>query len=357
VLDFTSALYLGMQHPSRSLPPWEQLTRGVPAALEEPERASDVAGDLAALTGCERVLLSPSTLHLFWDVFGSGLVRGRPVFVDAGAYPIARWGTERAAAQGGAVADFPHHDAEALAAVVRRSGSSGRRPVVVTDGLCPSCGGPAPLREYLKVVQRCRGTLVIDDTQALGILGAPGRPGQTWGTGGGGSLRWHGLEDEGVLVISSLAKGFGAPVAMLGGDRAAVLRFERDSETRVHCSPPSAASISAAAHAIAVNQARGDTLRRRLDTLLRRFRTRLAAHGIGAIGDLFPVQTLAPSKRWSATALHEALLRMGVRTVVHRDRHGRGARLSLLITAGHRPADIDYAVSCVARGYAAQRTA
>jgi 8-amino-7-oxononanoate synthase len=36
VLDFTSALYLNMQHASRDLPGWEQLTLGKPAALEAP---------------------------------------------------------------------------------------------------------------------------------------------------------------------------------------------------------------------------------------------------------------------------------------------------------------------------------
>src|SRR4029077_17824252 len=33
VLDFTSALYLGMKHPSGSLRSWSHFTRGVPAAL------------------------------------------------------------------------------------------------------------------------------------------------------------------------------------------------------------------------------------------------------------------------------------------------------------------------------------
>ena len=33
VVDFTSALYLGMRHPSWSLRPWVQFTMGRPAAL------------------------------------------------------------------------------------------------------------------------------------------------------------------------------------------------------------------------------------------------------------------------------------------------------------------------------------
>ena len=36
VLDFTSALYLGLRHPSSSLRPWSGLTTGKPAVLEPP---------------------------------------------------------------------------------------------------------------------------------------------------------------------------------------------------------------------------------------------------------------------------------------------------------------------------------
>ena len=49
---------------------WDRLTLGKPAALESPPGAREVEGELAALTGCERAVLAPSTLHLFWDLFG-----------------------------------------------------------------------------------------------------------------------------------------------------------------------------------------------------------------------------------------------------------------------------------------------
>jgi 8-amino-7-oxononanoate synthase len=92
VLDFTSALYLGLHHPKASLRPWEQLTTGRPAALEEPPGARAVAHKLAALVGCEGAVLVPSTLHLFWDLFGM-LAHARVIiYMDAGAYPIAGWG-------------------------------------------------------------------------------------------------------------------------------------------------------------------------------------------------------------------------------------------------------------------------
>src|ERR1700745_2783322 len=100
MLDFTSALYLGMRHPSCALRPWSQFTTGVPAALGWLPEAWSIAHEFAALQGCEGGVLGTSTLHQFWDLFG---ILGRQqvaIHVDAGAYPIARWGVERAAARG-----------------------------------------------------------------------------------------------------------------------------------------------------------------------------------------------------------------------------------------------------------------
>lgn len=92
MINFASALYLGMHHPSQLLQSWQQLTLGVPAALAEPPGAEEVAGKLAQLQGSEQGVLLPSTLHLFWDLFG--MLNQQPValFLDDGAYAIARWG-------------------------------------------------------------------------------------------------------------------------------------------------------------------------------------------------------------------------------------------------------------------------
>ena len=143
MLDFTSALYLGLRHPSPSLRPWRALTTGKPAALEPPPDASGVAQELAALQGCERATLLPSTLHLFWDLFGV-LARDRVrIYMDAGSYAIARWGVERAAARDIPVRSFPHHDAAAARKLIERDRASSGYPIIVADGLCPKCGKPS----------------------------------------------------------------------------------------------------------------------------------------------------------------------------------------------------------------------
>ena len=58
-------------------------------------------------------------------------------------------------------------------------------------------------------------------------------------------MRRAGLSgNDGIVVGASLAKAFGAPLAMLAGSAAVVGEFERQSATRVHCSPPSVAAVA-----------------------------------------------------------------------------------------------------------------
>jgi len=345
-LNFTSALYLGLRHPSALLRPWPQLTAGVPAALAEPASAECVAARIARLMGCERAVLAPSTLHLFWDLFGTDAFRDRPVLLDDGTYPIARWGAERAAMRGARVTRFDHYDSRALH---RRLAAAGRRPVVICDGVCPSCGRAAPIRDYSEAVARRGGTLLVDDTQGLGILGDRRSSLAPWGSGGGGVLRWSGVSGQDVLAINSLAKGFGVPMAVLAGSGDAVRRFEDESETRVHCSPPSVAMVHAAEHALDVNESKGDALRARLFRLVFRFRRALEARKVRVEGGLFPVQSVSAGAVVTTDRLHELLLRSGVRTVLHRDRHDGAPRLSFLITARHTPGEIDAAADAVHR--------
>ena len=317
-------------------------------ALALPAGHERVAQTLADLKGCERAMLSPSTLHLFWDLFGVLARRSIAIYLDAGTYPIARWGVERAEARGIPVRCFPHHDTEALRHWLRKDAPLHRRPWVVADGFCPACGRPAPMGAYLESARALGGHLVIDDTQALGILGHSPGPHAPYGKGGGGSLQWAGIGGPDVLVVSSLAKGFGAPVAVLAGSEAMVRHFEENSETRVHCSPPSAAVIHAAEHALAISERFGDRLRLRLAQLIRHFHNRLKGIGLSATGGLFPVQALVPPPGLDAKTLYDRLLQCGIWTVLHRGRNGHRPRIGFLVTARHRQDDIDRAVDALA---------
>src|SRR2546429_4651818 len=84
MLDFTSVLYLGIRHAHHTLRPWPQLTTGRPSTLEPAPEAIGVAQDLARLLRCERAVLAPSTLHLYWDLFDVLANEHIAIYADAG---------------------------------------------------------------------------------------------------------------------------------------------------------------------------------------------------------------------------------------------------------------------------------
>lgn len=344
--DFTSSLYLGLHHASHTLRPWPALTQGRPAALQEFEEARAVAQALAALTGREAGALVPSTFQLFWDVLGV-LSRDQPieVFMDAATYPIARWGAACWAGRGMPLRVFRRHDADHLAALMRRPRQT--RAVVLADAVNPAGVAQPPLHAYSRLVQRQGGWLLLDDTQGLGLLGRAPCPRWPYGRGGGGSLLKLGLEGDHLLVGSSLAKAFGVPVAVLAGPAAWLQRFERLSAARQHMSPPSMAVVRAAEHALRVNRLAGDALREILVQRVRRLRHGLARHGIATDGGDFPLQTLRLPHDLDVGSLHRELMEDDVATVMHR-RAGHAWGLSLLLNAGHRATDVDTAVDRIA---------
>lgn len=344
MLEFTSALYLSLQHPSWSLPAWTSLTLGKPAALEEPPGMRAVEQELAVLTGCEDVMLASSTLHGFFDLFAILAGPGTAVFIDRSSYPIALWAAQHAACEESTTAFFRSHDAAELRRMLSRS--PGGRPLIVTDGLSPASGTVAPIAEYQDLAARCGGYVLVDDTQALGVVGASANASRPYGIGGGGSLRNAGVHSDEVIVVNSLAKAFGVPVAMVGGSAPLIARLRSSSPMRTHCSPPSVAVIAAAAQALEQNRRHGEVLRARLARNVARLRSGLKQLGIAASRSLFPTQ---PLRLPSATAVlvHSTLLQQGVRTVLQRNQKS-GAQLTFVITARHTLHEIDEALESLA---------
>lgn len=348
MLDFSSALYLGLRHGSHDLRPFGALTTGTPAALREPREAASIAADLADLVGVERATLARSTLHAFWDlftVFGSEPAR---VLADAGSYPIAHWGAERARLRGAQFITFRHHAPDALEGKLGSPTRNGRTWIVV-DGFCTGCGRLAPLADYLALARKTGARLVVDDTQALGVLGEGRSPQTPYGCGGGGSLRaTASAAGSDLLLVSSLAKGFGAPLTMIGGDRAAIERFEAMSQTRVHASPPTLADLRAAERALSVNREEGDRRRFRLVSLVARLRRGLRRLGLDLTPTWFPLQSVRHADEIGLTTLYRRLGELGVKAVLRRPVCSTAMDLAFLVTAGCLPEQLDDTIAAVA---------
>jgi len=335
-LDFTAAQYLGLCHPLGSLPGGLRLTTGVPAALQEPLLARGVAARIAALQGCEAGVVGPSSLHLLMDLLRMFAQEGRPLVLDSGAYTIACDAATHAKGLRAVVVRCKHYDVSVARLLARRH-TGGPGPIFIVDGWCPGCGRVAPIRGLAAVAASCGGRLVIDDTQALGVLGR--RTSRSpFGIGGGGALRWSGTTAGGIIVVASLAKAFGAPLAILSGPSYDIERFRAAADLRAHCSPPSNAALAAAARALAMNATTGQALRRSLSHRVLLFRTLLARRGVPLVGTLpFPVVSIPLAGQRTARRVQRNLRTLGIEAVVHVAQCGSGVHLSLFVSARHDP--------------------
>ena len=78
---------------------------------------------------------------------------------------------------------------------------------------------------------------MVDETQAMGLLGHSHYPQAPFGLGGGRSLRWNELESPNVFYVSFLAKGFGVSIAVFSGRTKWLSGLERIAE-HLSIAPP-----------------------------------------------------------------------------------------------------------------------
>lgn len=340
MLDFTSALYLGP--PTFTVPANMALTTGRPAALQEPGWCHRIAEAVAQRQGLETGLLAPSTLHLFWDVLALAPPKAA-VFIDQAMYPIGHWGAARAALRGLPVVSFNADNLSALRRLLHLYRQQGRIPWLLTDGWRLTQEGPAPLRCYQELLRPdLRSILLLDDTQAFGVVGAKPSARHPLGQGGGGSLPYLGVHGPGIVCISSLAKGLGVPVAVLTGSRKWVTRFARRSTTRVHSSPVSNWHAWAAGQALQRDAAgAGDAARQQLTQRIREFRRKLGAAGWQPTGGCFPVQKLTLPTSVAALGLHSYLELQGIRALLLSNaQQPMVPQVAFCLRADHSSADI-----------------
>lgn len=338
--DFTSSLYLGMKHSSSELSGWQRLTTGVPAALWEATLSAQVGDRVAGMQGLEKGLTAPSTLHLYWDLFGF-LVR-QPVilFIDQKIYPVSRYGIEKLLLHNRPVHTFRHFDAAQVARLVKKEVTGSAIPVVVSDGWCPACGRAAPLQQYAAIVKPFNGMVIVDDTQAFGILGAAKQTWQPYGKGGGGLLPWLSLQSPSIITIVSLAKGLGVPMSVISGTKTFINAFAAHSQTRVNSSPVSQAHLQAALNAFRINRSEGDQRRAALYRNIGLLKTFLQEAGIFPQGGIFPVQTIRCSTRRQTIRLFEALKKERIRTVLITPHGEQQPALSFILRSDHTTGDI-----------------
>ena len=337
VTDFRSSLYLGMRHPARSLGAWTGLTTGVPAVLASTPGTAALEARIRDRLGTEAAVTSTSTLHALVDLRETH--PHRVALLDEHAYPVAWLAAGRAAGR------FRHHDPASLD---RRLAVSTRRALVLADGWCTTCGRAAPLARYAAAAAMHDAMLVVDDSQALGVVGPGSGRARPLGTGGTGTVAAAGLTGDGVTVlVASTAKAYGVPMAFVAGPALVIDRLRTAGPTRTHSSQPSAADVAALHRALDIDEARGDRLRRGLADRIGVFVRAFDGAPVRARPSTFPFVVLDLPAGTDPHLVEEFLRQRRVRASVVRGHHR--PHLAFLIRVDHTGSELVTAAALVRR--------
>ncbi len=215
-----------------------------------------------------------------------------------------------------------------------------RTVLIATDGVFSMDGVIAPLPEICDLAERYGALVMVDDSHALGVLGAHGR----------GTPEHHGVSERVDILTGTLGKALGgASGGFTSGSRGVVDLLRQRS--RPYLFSNSLAPIIAAASITAleiVEQAH--ELRARLVRNAQHFRAAVEAAGFETRGAGHPIIPVMVGEARDAQTLAAGLLERGVYAVgffypvVPRGE----ARIRVQVSAQHELADLDYAVEQLA---------
>nr|WP_233149660.1 glycine C-acetyltransferase [Kineosporia sp. A_224] len=239
---------------------------------------------------------------------------------------------------------YRNRDMADLERCLQESQDAGRR-LVATDGVFSMDGYLAPLDEICALADRYDALVMVDDSHAVGFVGAHG----------GGTPELFGVRDRVDVVTGTLGKALGGASGGYVSGRAELVALLRQ-RSRPYLFSNAVAPVVAAASLTAIDLAENsDALRAQLQANTRRFRERMTAEGFDIAPGEHPISPVMIGDAARAGRMADLLLDHGVYAigfsypVVPQGK----ARIRVQLSAAHTADDVD---RCVAAFVAARAT-
>jgi glycine C-acetyltransferase len=239
---------------------------------------------------------------------------------------------------------YRNRDMADLGRCLQESQDAGRR-LVATDGVFSMDGYLAPLDEICALADRYDALVMVDDSHAVGFVGAHG----------GGTPELFGVRDRVDVVTGTLGKALGGASGGYVSGRAELVALLRQ-RSRPYLFSNAVAPVVAAASLTAIDLAENsDALRAQLQANTRRFRERMTAEGFDIAPGEHPISPVMIGDAARAGRMADLLLDHGVYAigfsypVVPQGK----ARIRVQLSAAHTADDVD---RCVAAFVAARAT-
>ncbi|MEU8787293.1 glycine C-acetyltransferase [Streptomyces sp. NPDC048637] len=230
---------------------------------------------------------------------------------------------------------YANRDLADLERQLKEAGTAGRK-LIVTDGVFSMDGYVAPLREICDLADRYGAMVMVDDSHAVGFVGAGGR----------GTPELHGVMDRVDIITGTLGKALGGASGGYVAARAEIVALLRQ-RSRPYLFSNSLAPVIAAASLKVIDllESAGD-LRERLHANTALFRSRMTEEGFDILPGDHAIAPVMIGDAAEAARMAELLLERGVYVigfsypVVPQGQ----ARIRVQLSAAHSTEDVNRAV-------------
>jgi glycine C-acetyltransferase len=218
-----------------------------------------------------------------------------------------------------------------------RQASGARRRLIATDGVFSMDGYLAPLGEICELADRHDAMVMVDDSHAVGFIGAHGR----------GTPELHGVADRVDILTGTLGKALGGASGGYVSGRQEIVDLLRQRSRPYLFSNSVAPAIAAASCVVLDLLAESDDLRARLGENTRWFREKMTGLGFEVLAGDHPIVPVMFGDAARAGAMADLLLQRGIYVigfsypVVPLGK----ARIRTQVSAAHTHEDLERAAS------------
>ena len=239
---------------------------------------------------------------------------------------------------------YRNNDMAGLEAQLQAADAAGARfKMIATDGVFSMDGIIANLGEICTLAEKYDASVMVDDSHAVGFVGAGGR----------GTPEACGVADKVDLFTGTLGKALGgASGGYIAGRREAVELLRQRSRPYLFSNSLAPAIVSASLEVLRLVQSvEGTELRDRVQTNGRHFRREMSRLGFNLIAGEHPIVPVMLGDAGLARRMADALLEEGIYAVgfsfpvVPKGK----ARIRTQMSAAHTAAQIDRAVTAFAK--------
>jgi glycine C-acetyltransferase len=183
-----------------------------------------------------------------------------------------------------------------------KASAGARRRLIATDGVFSMDGYVAPLAEICDLADRYRAMVMVDDSHAVGFVGARGR----------GTPELHGVSDRVDIVTGTLGKALGGASGGYTSGRREIIGLLRQRSRPYLFSNSVAPAVAGASLKVLDLLESSDDLRARLRENTAWFRQRMTGLGFDVLPGDHPIVPVMIGDAARATQMADLLLGKGV---------------------------------------------